>query len=71
MQVERQNSAAITRQDQWPKDIDAKFELYEDEAALAEHLRVVRGLSTSDDFDSTYLFNALRICQPNKIDNLE
>ena len=53
-----------------PKYIDSKFE-DEEEAALAEHLRTVHGLSSSDNFISTYLFTVLRICQPNKIDNLE
>ena len=53
-----------------PKNINSKYE-DEDEAALAEHLRTIHGLSSSGDFNSTYLFTVLRICQPNKIDNLE
>ena len=36
-----------------PKNIDSKFE-DEDEATFAEHLQTVHGLSSSDDFDSTY-----------------
>ena len=53
-----------------PPNLDSLFE-DEDEAALAEHIQTVHGLSSSDDFDSTYYFTVLQICQPLNIENLE
>ena len=39
----------------------------DDEAALVEHMRDAHGLSSSDDFDATYLFTVLQICRPDTI----
>ncbi len=43
----------------------------EDEAALADHMRTVHGLSTADEFDNNYVFTVLQICEPNTIVDLE
>ena len=43
----------------------------EDEGALAEHLKTAHGLNTTDDFDSTYQFTVLQLCEPGTLVNCE
>ena len=43
----------------------------EDEGALAEHLKTVHGLKSTDDFDATYHFTVLQICEPSNLVDCE
>ena len=43
----------------------------EDEASLAEHLKSVHGLTSTDGFDSTYQFTVLQLCEPNNLVDCE
>ena len=58
------NKKKLKKEKKNPNDDDND---YVDEAALVEHMRDAHGLSSSDDFDATYLFTVLQICRPDTI----